>query len=66
MPTQLRLLRRGYRAAAAVAASKAVAKRKVLEGTPAALGFRMPAEWEPHDQCWIGWPVSTVVLLSLE
>ncbi|XP_044381117.1 agmatine deiminase isoform X3 [Triticum aestivum] len=61
MPTQLRLLRRGYRAAAAatVAASKAGAKRKVLDGTPAALGFRMPAEWEPHDQCWIGWPVST-------
>ncbi|KAF7058710.1 hypothetical protein CFC21_065709 [Triticum aestivum] len=58
MPTQLRLLRRGYRAAAAatVAASKAGAKRKVLDGTPAALGFRMPAEWEPHDQCWIGWP----------
>ncbi|XP_048529999.1 agmatine deiminase-like isoform X3 [Triticum urartu] len=61
MPTQLRLLRRGYRAAAAatVAASKAGAERKVLDGTPAALGFRMPAEWEPHDQCWIGWPVST-------
>ncbi|XP_048530000.1 agmatine deiminase-like isoform X4 [Triticum urartu] len=58
MPTQLRLLRRGYRAAAAatVAASKAGAERKVLDGTPAALGFRMPAEWEPHDQCWIGWP----------
>uniref|UniRef100_A0A453KPX7 Agmatine deiminase n=1 Tax=Aegilops tauschii subsp. strangulata TaxID=200361 RepID=A0A453KPX7_AEGTS len=59
MPTQLRLLRRGYRAAAAaaaVAASKAGARRKVLDGTPAALGFRMPAEWEPHDQCWIGWP----------
>ncbi|VAI17626.1 unnamed protein product [Triticum turgidum subsp. durum] len=55
MPTQLRLLRRGYRAAT-VAASKAGAKRKVLDGTPAALGFRMPAEWEPHDQCWIGWP----------
>ncbi|KAI4990840.1 hypothetical protein ZWY2020_039211 [Hordeum vulgare] len=58
MPTQLRLLRRGYQAAAAAAAaaSKAGPKRKVLEGTPAALGFRMPAEWEPHDQCWIGWP----------
>lgn len=24
--------------------------------TPAALGFRMPAEWEPHDGCWMGWP----------
>src|ERR1041384_1054956 len=19
-------------------------------------GFRMPAEWEPHDATWIGWP----------
>ena len=24
--------------------------------TPAALGFRMPAEWEPHRATWIGWP----------
>src|SRR5579863_1917000 len=24
--------------------------------TPAALGFRMPAEWEPHAATWIGWP----------
>ncbi|CAN6268162.1 unnamed protein product [Urochloa humidicola] len=29
---------------------------KVLEGRPANLGFRMPAEWEPHEQCWMGWP----------
>ncbi|KAI9088420.1 hypothetical protein K1719_029869 [Acacia pycnantha] len=27
-----------------------------LNGTPASLGFHMPAEWEPHSQCWIGWP----------
>lgn len=27
-----------------------------LEGKPASHGFRMPAEWEPHSQCWIGWP----------
>lgn len=20
------------------------------------LGFRMPAEWEPHDRCWMMWP----------
>ncbi|KAL6994987.1 agmatine deiminase [Sarracenia purpurea var. burkii] len=26
------------------------------EGTPALHGYRMPAEWEPHSQCWIGWP----------
>ena len=24
--------------------------------TPHALGFRMPAEWEPHDATWLGWP----------
>ncbi|KAL5725608.1 agmatine deiminase [Ranunculus cassubicifolius] len=27
-----------------------------LQGTPAVLGYRMPAEWEPHSQTWIGWP----------
>ncbi|KAL6845774.1 hypothetical protein ACP4OV_024349 [Aristida adscensionis] len=29
---------------------------KAMEGSPAKMGFRMPAEWEPHQQCWIGWP----------
>ncbi len=24
--------------------------------TPAALGYRMPAEWEPHAATWISWP----------
>ncbi len=24
--------------------------------TPRRLGFRMPAEWEPHDATWIAWP----------
>jgi agmatine deiminase len=23
---------------------------------PAALGYRMPAEWEPHDSTWLAWP----------
>src|SRR5437016_12250606 len=23
---------------------------------PADLGFRMPAEWEPHEATWIAWP----------
>lgn len=23
---------------------------------PASLGFRMPAEWEPHEAIWLGWP----------
>ena len=25
-------------------------------GTPRDLGFRMPAEWEPHEATWIAWP----------
>jgi agmatine deiminase len=24
--------------------------------TPHALSFRMPAEWEPHEATWLGWP----------
>jgi agmatine deiminase len=24
--------------------------------TPAQLGFSMPAEWEPHEATWLGWP----------
>jgi agmatine deiminase len=24
--------------------------------TPADLGYRMPAEWEPHEATWLGWP----------
>src|SRR6201996_2115747 len=27
-----------------------------LDSTPAADGFRMPAEWEPHAGCWMAWP----------
>ncbi|KAG9448659.1 hypothetical protein H6P81_008624 [Aristolochia fimbriata] len=27
-----------------------------MEGKPSLLGFRMPAEWEPHSCCWMGWP----------
>ncbi|CAM0904276.1 unnamed protein product [Alopecurus aequalis] len=29
---------------------------KAMAGCPAKMGFRMPAEWEPHEQCWMGWP----------
>ena len=24
--------------------------------TPVSLGYRMPAEWEPHDAVWLSWP----------
>src|SRR5580704_8394156 len=27
-----------------------------MRDTPRALGFRMPAEWEPHEATWIAWP----------
>jgi len=30
-----------------------------LDSTPAADGFRMPAEFEPHDGCWMAWPERT-------
>ena len=26
------------------------------ESTPFSLGYRMPAEWEPHRATWLGWP----------
>jgi agmatine deiminase len=31
-------------------------KQKTTNETPAALGYRMPAEWEPHSATWIAWP----------
>jgi agmatine deiminase len=27
-----------------------------MDKSPAPLGFRMPAEWEPHEATWLGWP----------
>ena len=24
--------------------------------TPRELGYRMPAEWEPHEATWLAWP----------
>ena len=30
-----------------------------IDSTPAADGFRMPAEWEPHAGCWMAWPERT-------
>jgi len=32
---------------------------KTLETTPAADGFRMPGEFEPHAGCWLLWPERT-------
>jgi len=30
--------------------------RSLPNETPHSLGFRMPAEWEPHEATWLGWP----------
>jgi agmatine deiminase len=30
--------------------------RSTEGNSPTSLGFRMPAEWEPHEATWIGWP----------
>ncbi len=27
-----------------------------MDSTPRALGYRMPAEWEPHEATWLAWP----------
>ncbi|HEU5116781.1 MAG TPA: agmatine deiminase family protein, partial [Isosphaeraceae bacterium] len=27
-----------------------------MSETPASLGYRMPAEWEPHEATWLAWP----------
>ncbi len=27
-----------------------------MRATPRACGFRMPAEWEPHEATWLAWP----------
>jgi agmatine deiminase len=31
-------------------------KLKILHQTPASLGYRFPAEWEPHAGTWFSWP----------
>ncbi len=28
----------------------------ILSGLPRALGYRMPAEWSPHNATWMSWP----------
>ena len=33
-----------------------VESQKTPGNTPFALGFRMPAEWEPHEATWLAWP----------
>jgi agmatine deiminase len=32
------------------------APTEAMTGTPRELGYRMPAEWEPHAATWLAWP----------
>jgi agmatine deiminase len=32
------------------------ASSSAAQKTPYSLGFHMPAEWEPHEATWLGWP----------
>lgn len=34
----------------------AVRNPQLSTNTPASLGFRMPAEWEPQEAVWVSWP----------
>lgn len=34
--------------------------------TPHALGYRMPAEWEPHSAVWLAWPHDTTSFPHLD
>lgn len=33
-----------------------MAKLKILDGTPASLGYSFPPEWHPHTATWFSWP----------
>ena len=37
----------------------ALTRRIPADRTPKALGYHMPAEWEPHDAVWLSWPHDT-------
>jgi agmatine deiminase len=47
------------------APAEAVARRPA-KGTPAAEGYAMPAEWEPHAATWLAWPHDPVTFRDLE
>jgi agmatine deiminase len=44
------------RAVARAGLISTVAVSATIASTPAADGYRMPAEWEPHAGCWMAWP----------
>lgn len=46
-------------ASAARSTPAATDEMTLLSGTPAAAGFAMPAEWEPHERTLMAWPCRT-------
>ncbi|KAL4447581.1 hypothetical protein ABPG75_004800 [Micractinium tetrahymenae] len=46
----------GERAKASVGRPLAAGSPTPADANPAAEGYRMPAEWEPHAGTWMGWP----------
>ncbi len=46
----------GELAAASAARPLAATGPSPADANPAAEGYRMPAEWEPHAGTWMGWP----------
>ena len=51
-----RRLRADHRSGFLRSDSMSPTRRSPTTQTPAALGYRMPAEWEPHAATWIAWP----------
>jgi len=47
-------------------APQSAATGAVNRATPAVLGYRMPAEWEPHSRTWMMWPCRAEVWPDLE
>src|SRR6185436_2951924 len=45
-----------FSALARVAAHRSYRTHMTNSETPASLGYRMPAEWEPHAATWLSWP----------
>ena len=40
-----------------IMASSISISSSTLQASPKSMGYRMPAEWEPHRQTWMLWPV---------
>ena len=41
---------------AAISIEPLVNSPSTVEATPKQLGYRLPAEWEPHEATWLSWP----------